>query len=82
MEDVEAIEEILAEAARADLLAEILVRRGDDADVAFQRAVVADRRALALLEEAEELDLERERQLADLVEEQRPALRGGDAAPA
>ena len=69
--DVEAVVEILAEAARADLVLEDAVRRGDDADVDLLGLAVADAVDDALLQRAEELHLEVQRELADLVEEER-----------
>ena len=69
--DVEAVVEILAEAAGADLLLEVAVGRGDDADVDLLGLAVADAEDDALLQRAEELHLEVQRQLADLVEEER-----------
>ena len=69
--DVEAVVEIFAEASAADLVFEDAVGRGDDADVDLLRLAVADAEDDALLQRAEELHLEVERQLADLVEEER-----------
>ena len=65
----EAEEEVLAEVSRVDLVAEIAVRRGDDAHVDLHRGVVTDAHDLVTLEHAQELRLERHRQLADLVDE-------------
>ena len=60
------------------------MRRADDAHVGAQRLAPADALEGALLEEAQELALDVERQIADLVEEQRAALGeldlAGDAA--
>ena len=71
VDDVEAVVEVLAEAARADLLLEDAVGRGDDADVDLLGLAVADAEDDALLQRAQELHLQVERQLADLVEEER-----------
>ena len=49
----------------------IAVRRGDDADVDLLGLAVADAEDDALLQRAQELHLEVQRQLADLVEEER-----------
>ena len=57
-----------------DVLRQVAVRRGDDADVDLPAPVLADATHLALLERAEELRLEAQRHLADLVEEERPAV--------
>ncbi len=85
--DVEPVEEILAEGALLDLLFEVAVRRRDDADVDLLGAVVADLHDHPLLEGAEQLHLQRERHLADLVQEERAGVgllelagAGGDRA--
>ena len=69
-DDVEAVEEVLAELPRLHHRLEVAVRRGDDADVDRDRLVAADAPDLALLEGAEDLPLQREREVADLVEEE------------
>ena len=79
-DDVEPVEQILAEAAVLDRLFEVGVGGGDDADVDGERRGVAERADFAGLEEAEELGLQVEAELADLVEEQRAAARGADHA--
>src|SRR5207249_6256160 len=56
---VEAVVEVLAEAAILDQLAEILVRRRDQPHVDGNRIVAADPTDHALLEDAQELGLER-----------------------
>ena len=71
---VEAVEQILAEAALADLACQIAVRRGDHAHVDADGLVAADALELALLQHAQQLRLRRGRDLADLVEEQRAAV--------
>ena len=74
-QDVDAVEEVLAEAPGLHLGGEIAVRRGDDADVDLH--VLAGRRgagSISSCEHAEELHLEVQRQLADLVEEERAAV--------
>ena len=53
---------------------EIAIRRCDDANVDGVRAVVADALVLALLQHAQQLALQIERNLADLVEEDRAAV--------
>ena len=77
---VQAIVEILAELALGDGLLEVHVRGGDDAHVRLEHARVTHRRVLARLQHAQQLDLQRQRQLADLVQKQRALL--GDADPA
>jgi hypothetical protein len=55
-----------------------VVRGGHDAEVHAHRAGRADRDDLLLLEHAEERRLRRERQISDLVEEERAAARRAD----
>src|SRR5690606_16766231 len=64
--DVQAKIEVVAEASRRDFVAELPVRRGDDADVDRARPVAADPQDFAFLEDAQELRLELETDLADL----------------
>ena len=70
---VEPVEEVLAEAAGFDLGLEVAVGRGDQAEVRALRGA-AERFVLALLQHAQQLHLHADRQLADLVEEQRAAV--------
>jgi hypothetical protein len=74
-EHVQAEEEILAERARLHHVLERPVRGGDDARVHGERSVPAHARERLLLDRLQQLDLERERHLADLVQEQRAAVR-------
>ena len=76
LDDREPVEQIGAEALRVDLGAEIAIGRGDDADVDRQVVVAADTTDLAALERAQELGLEREAELADLVEQDGATVRG------
>ena len=73
--DLQAEEQVLAEAARGDLVLEIAVGRGDDAHVDLDGLGRADAPDLALLQHAQELHLHLGADLADLVEEQRAAVR-------
>src|SRR5881409_3350867 len=73
-EDVQAVVEVFAEALLLDQPSEVAVRRGDQADVDLDRPGAADTLELLLLEDPEELRLELERDLADLVEEERAAM--------
>ena len=73
-EDVEAVVEVLAELAVLDQLDHVAVGGRDQAEVDLDRLLGADRIDLALLQRAQQLDLGVERQLADLVEEQRAAV--------
>ncbi len=70
----EAVVEIAAEAAGVDLAEQITVGGGDDADVHLARPLRPERANLALLQHAQELDLEGGRGLADLVEEDGAAV--------
>src|SRR5439155_6417813 len=79
-DDVQAEIEILAHPTRRDLGVEIAVRRRDHPRVDVRRRRTADALEAVLLEEAQELRLQLERQLADLVEEERPAFRRLDAS--
>src|SRR5262245_24092466 len=72
--DVEPIEEVGAEGTRADLRLQIAIRAGDHTHVGAQRARPANPLELLLLEHAQQLRLRLERQLADLVEEERAAV--------
>src|SRR5262249_13556240 len=71
----EAEVEVLAELPAVDLAHEIALRRSDDAHVRVHRLVAADAAELARLEDAQELRLDVERELADLVEEDGAAVR-------
>src|SRR3989441_6582317 len=79
-DDVQAVEEILAELAFAHELFEVLVSGGKDADVHGQRGRFAERRDFTRFEEAEQLGLEVEAQLADFVEEEGAVTGGADEA--
>ncbi len=68
-EDVEPVEEIRAEPTGPHRLGEVAVRGGDDAHVEFDRARAAHALDFSLLEDAQQLDLQVQRQVADLVEE-------------
>ena len=78
-DDAEAVVEVVAEAARPDRVDEVDVRGGDDAGVHRAGRALADPLEAPLLEDAEELDLEVERHVAHLVEEDRPPLRHVEA---
>ena len=72
---VEPVVEILAEAARGDLLLEILVGRGDHAHVDLDRLGAADALEAVLLQDAQHLGLRHQAHVGDLVEEDRAAVR-------
>ena len=74
VEDVEAVVEVLAEAAVLDVAAQVAVRGGHDAQIDGSRPAVADPLELPLLEHAQELPLDLGRDVSDLVEEDRAAV--------
>ena len=72
MNDVEPVEQVLAELPLVDQVAQVAVGRGDDPHVdAARRALGADLLQLAGLEEAQQQALHAQRHLADFVEEDR-----------
>src|SRR5262249_51963993 len=75
LHDVDSVEEVFAEAPLVDFVFEDAVRRSDEARVERDLAVRPDRAHFALLQRAKQLRLHLERQLADLVEEQRSTVR-------
>src|SRR5712692_10057323 len=72
---VDAEIEILAEAPLAQRGVEVDVRGADQAEIDVHDPVAADRPVLALLQDTQQLGLEIRRHLADLVQQQRAALR-------
>ena len=78
----QAVVEILAEGAAVHLAHQIAVGGRDHAHVDGDHLRAADAADLALLERAQQLGLQLERQLADLVEEERAAVRLLEAADA
>ena len=79
-DDLEAIEEVLAERAALDGGLQIRVRRRDDADVRALGLRRAEREVLERLEELQQLRLCVQGKRVDLVEEERAAVRGRDLA--
>ena len=75
VEDVEAEVEILAEPSRLDLLLQVAVGGADHPYVDRDLALAAEPAQPFLLEDAEELGLQLDGNLADLVEEERAAVR-------
>ena len=65
---VQPIKQVLAKAAGLGFGQQIAMRGGDDAHVDFDVAHVADAPNLFFFENAQELDLQRQRQLTDLVQ--------------
>ena len=78
--DVEPEEQVLAEQALLDRDAQVLVGGRDDADIGLDRHAPADGGVLALLQHAQQPGLGFHRHVADLVEEERAALRLLEAA--
>ena len=86
-DDVQPVEQVLAELAAGDLGGQVARRRADHADVDLDPARSADALEGLLGQDAEYLALRRQRHVGDLVEEQRPAVRlleqpGADEVPA
>ena len=74
-DDVDSIEEVLAEPPFLDRLLEVDVGRGDQPELRLDRFAAADALDLAFLDRAKQLGLEIEPQIADFVEEQRAVRR-------
>src|SRR5205823_5426771 len=72
---LQAPEEVLAEPSFLHELRKVAVGGADHAQVEQDRLLSADPLDLVLLQRPEDLRLEIQRQIADLVEEQRPAVR-------
>src|SRR5262249_59988272 len=79
---VEPVEQVGAKSTLVDELAERLIGGRDDANVNLDGRGAADPHELPLLEHAKQLDLRRERDLSDLVEEQCAAIRQLEPAEA
>ncbi len=78
--DVEPPVEVGAEAAGGDLGGEIAIGRGDDAQIDRLGADRADGQDFALLDRAQQLGLQGERDFGDLVEQQGAAVGGAEQA--
>src|SRR6185295_20289020 len=76
----EAEVQVLAELLRRNRGLQLLVGGGDDAHVDVQRLRTADTLESFLFERAQDLRLKAERQIADLVQEQRSAMRQLEAS--
>src|SRR5207249_4742469 len=72
--DVEPVVQVVAEPAGLDLVLQELVGGGDDAGIDADGAALADALELALLQDAEELDLQLVAHAGDFVEEDRAAV--------
>ena len=73
-DDVDAVEQVLAELALRDHLGQILIGGGDDAHRRLELFDAAQPAELPLLQHAQQLHLHHRRHLADFVEEQRALL--------
>jgi hypothetical protein len=73
--DVKAVIEIMTELARLDTFTQLLMGRTDQAHVDRIFLSRSDLAHLLLLDRAQQLDLHGQRQVGDLVEEQRAAMR-------
>src|SRR5204862_7272097 len=73
-DDVETVVEVFPESALDQRLLEVLVGRRQDPNVHAQGRFPADARELAVLEDVEELGLQRGMKVADLVEEDGSAV--------
>ena len=78
--DVEPVVQVLAEPVVGDGLGEVQVRGGDDPAIGLDRLGAADPLEPLVLEHPQQLGLHAQRQVADLVEEERPAV--GELEPA
>src|SRR5207244_4354101 len=78
-DDAQTVIEVLAKLALTHRPLEIHVRGGDHPGVHADLLAATDPLDLVILEVAKDLDLQRRRQLADLVEEQRAAARQLDS---
>jgi hypothetical protein len=67
--------EVLAKPALVDHRAQVAVGRRDPPDIDLERAAAADALEPALLQDAQQLGLQLGLELADLVEEERAAVR-------
>src|SRR5882762_7676603 len=76
----EAIIEVLAEAAFRNLLFELLVRSGNDADIHIRFFRTADRANLSFLQDTIQLHLHGQAHISDLVHEERAAVGGLEEA--
>ena len=82
LDHVQPVVEVLPERAAFHFVAEVAVRRADDAHVDRLLARRADLAHLLLLDRAQQLHLHLQRQVGDLVEEERAAVRGLEEAVA
>src|SRR2546425_2272804 len=72
--DIDAVEQVLTKPSGADFCFEIARRGGENARVHAARLLIADPADLTLLQHAQQLRLQTERQFADFVQEDRTAI--------
>ena len=75
VDEVQAVEEVLPEVARLDLLDDILVGGGDHLDIEGHQLGAADGDQLPLLQDAQEFCLHIQRHVGDLVQEENALVR-------
>ena len=78
--DVDPVEQVLTKRPCADLGLEVARRRGEDSRIHPTRLLVANSPDFTLLQDAQQLCLQSERQLADFVQEDRSAVGGFEEA--
>src|SRR5512146_204497 len=82
IEDIEAIEQIFAKAALPDRQGEVDIGCNDDARIDLNGPRAADPVDRVLLQKAQQMALKLERQIADIVKEDRAAVGGFEPADA
>jgi hypothetical protein len=68
------VKQIQTETPFVDFPAQVAIRRGNNADIHSARSFIANALKLTFLQNTQELGLERERNLAHLIQEQRPTV--------
>jgi len=68
--DIQPVPQIFPESAFGDLLLQIAIGGGDDADIDFDRAGAAHALELAILDHAQQLRLQFQRQFADFIQKE------------
>ena len=74
LDDIEAVEQVFAESTCADFHGEVFMGGGDDAHVGVEGFIGSDSGKRAILEDAQQFDLDREGHIADFVEEKSAAV--------
>src|SRR5262249_29426916 len=73
--DIQAVKQIFAESSLLNFLAQIAVGGGDDPDIDFNDGLPAQPLDLSFLNHAQQIRLHAQRELANLIEEDRAAIR-------